>query len=126
MANDKKKKLKSKTPLHRSRINTMGGGSSWDEGASSWEASPGQSVSREYDRKSGKVTETFKKDGKVVLKHTTSIGQMRRKGQKFFSPSLPHPTKTKKKGGKLAHGGKAKKKYGVVGKPTLRKGGKAK
>ena len=32
-----------------------------------------------------------------------------------------------KKGGKLKlmHGGKAKKKYGVVGKPTLRKGGKA-
>ena len=30
------------------------------------------------------------------------------------------------KGGKLKHGGKAKKKYGVVGKPTLKKGGKAK
>ena len=31
-----------------------------------------------------------------------------------------------KKGGKLAHGGKAKKKYGVVGKPRmLKKGGKA-
>jgi rRNA-processing protein FCF1 len=32
------------------------------------------------------------------------------------------------KGGKLklAHGGKAKKKYGVVGKPILKKGGKAK
>ena len=33
----------------------------------------------------------------------------------------PYPSS---KGGKLKHGGKAKKKYGVVGKLTLRKGGK--
>ena len=94
-----RKKLKSKTPLHRSRIQTMGGGSAWDEGASSWEASPGQSVSRDFNKKSGKVTETFKKDNKVVLKHTMPIGKMERRGQKFHEPSLPHPTKkTKKKG----------------------------
>ena len=94
-----RKKLKSKTPLHRSRINTMGGGSAWDEGASSWEASPGQNVTRNFNYKSGKVTETFKKDGKVVLKHTMPIGKMERKGIKFHKPSLPHQTKkTKKKG----------------------------
>jgi len=94
-----KKKLKKKTPLHRSSIQTMGGGSAWDEGMSSWEASPNQSVSRDYNYKSGKVKETFKKDGKVVLKHTMPIGKMERRGQKVWQPSLPHPTKkTKKKG----------------------------
>ena len=98
-----RKKLKSKTPLHRSRIQTIGGGSSWDEGASSWEASPGQNVTRNYSDKSKKITETFKKDGKVVLKHTMPIGQMRRRGQDFY-PSLPHKVdytknkKNKKKG----------------------------
>ena len=94
-----KKKLKSKTPLHRSRIQTMGGGSAWDEGASSWEASPNQSVSRNFNYKSGKVTETFKKDGKVVLKHTMPTAQIGRRQGQSYDPSLPHPTKkTKKKG----------------------------
>ena len=120
----KKEKTKSKKKIHATPLYTMGGGSDWEQGSTAFEADVVGSVSRKYNKKTGKVTETFKRDGKTI-KIITPIGQMKRKGEKFFEPSLPR--KTKKKGGKLKlmHGGKApKKKYGVVGKPSLKKGGK--
>ena len=120
MSKEEEKKngrTKPKKRIHATPLYTMGGGTDWEEGSTAFEADVVGSVSRKYNKKTGKVTETFKRAGKTI-KIITPIGQMKRKGEKFFEPSLPR--KTKKKGGKLKHGGKAKKMR------TYKKGGKAK
>jgi len=66
------------------------------------------------------ITDPIKKKKSKLLRRSAIFG-----AGAVGTGVLVHRAK-QKKGGKLAHGGKAKKKYGVVGKPRmLKKGGKA-
>jgi hypothetical protein len=89
-------KAKKKSPLHAGP-ETMGVGSSDDKGFTSTEADFDKSVSKTYDKKTGMVTETFKKDGKT---YTTKypIEDALRRGEDLKA-NLPR--KVNKKGGSV-------------------------
>ena len=72
---------------------------------------------REYTEHYNKIMKNWNHNTMQMYPPTPAEWQRNKEYYKRIRPNS--------KGGKLKHGGKAKKKYGVVGKPKLRKGGKA-